>query len=158
MIGIEFLGKKVVDVTSGFSGIAVAAYDSLSGMSQLSVQPFNESGSRLEDAYNIDLNSLDIVDDGYSSRVIKHNPDDLSGIKLGDKVEDIVTGETGTLTAVLIYMNGCTNCCISSRKEDNKKSECFYQSARLIKKLEDPSIEAKSGKSGGPSGVAARCI
>lgn len=71
-------------------------------------------------------------------------------IKLGNKVEDQVSGFTGIATARVEYLNGCIQYCVAGRSFDGKPGENIYFDEHQLKVLEI-GLEIEPRKTGGPS-------
>lgn len=102
------LGHRVHDIVSGYEGIAYQETLLMSGTVQFSVQPdmsdkMKESGE-YPAGMSIDVHTLEYIGDGIADRVIA--PPQV-GIKIGEKVEDEVTGLVGVATSRVTFANGC---------------------------------------------------
>lgn len=58
-------------------------------------------------------------------------------IKLGDKVQDIVTGLKGIVTAKAEYLNGCVQFFIEPKAKDNSPVKGDYVDISQLKKIDD---------------------
>lgn len=70
-------------------------------------------------------------------------------IKLGSKVEDLVSGFQGIATAKIEYINGCQQICIAGKSIDNKPGENLYVDIQQIKII-DEGINIEKKPTGGP--------
>lgn len=100
------IGCEVVDLTSGFKGIALSKHVQFNGNIRWSVQPQDKSGQKMLDAFTIDEAQLSVVGNGISDRVTKPTPFNL---RLGRKLKNVITGEEGVATEVAFYLNGCSH-------------------------------------------------
>jgi hypothetical protein len=57
-------------------------------------------------------------------------------IELGSKARDVITGFTGTVTARVEYLTGCTQYCLSAKSGDGKLGEGHF--------LDEPRLEVLS--------------
>lgn len=78
---------------------------------------------------------------------------------LGKEVECNVTGFTGTVVAVIVYLNHCIQVCVKPKmKENGKMPDGEYidiQQVNIINQKEEPKEEAvvlhsRRGRTGGP--------
>jgi hypothetical protein len=153
----EYLGKEVKDVASGFTGIAIQVIEYLSGVTQVGIQPKSEGGN-YPDAYTIDTNLVDIVGPGISDRVVPPNPDDFTGMKLGDTLRDKASKITGVATHKSTFMNGCVTVMLTGEVKtgSDKPPRQEWINARMLEKVEKEPVKPKEGRSGGPSMKACR--
>lgn len=75
--------------------------------------------------------------------------DGFSGIALGDRVKDTLTGFTGVVTGRAEYLTGCNQVYIlpKSEKENEIKDGAWFDIER-IEKLEDRVVEVSSRRTG----------
>lgn len=71
-------------------------------------------------------------------------------IKLGNKVEDIVSGFTGIATAKVEYLNGCIQYCVAAKSLEGKPGENVYFDVQQLKVV-DEGVTVQSNVTGGPS-------
>ena len=70
-------------------------------------------------------------------------------IKLGQKVQDKVTGFTGVATARIEYINGCVQYCVKPKVgADGKMVEGEYLDQQQLEVLSDE-VKIKSSETGG---------
>lgn len=98
------LGMIVRDPVTGLTGTADAKYEMLSGSVQFKVQPLGE-GAKVEEGYFIDDFLLEVLGEGVSDRLTP--ADDTVTLRLGEQVQDTVSGVKGIATAKVTYLNGC---------------------------------------------------
>lgn len=149
------IGHKVKDATTGMEGIVTGHIHMLSGTRQLIVQPRSADGSAISDAWNIDVDSLDYVDEGIVERSGTPNDHD---IKLGEEARDRVSGVTGTVTTLTTFLNGCVYATIQpkAKKGATEKPETLFVSTTVVERVGMGLSEAakqpvKPAKTGGPS-------
>jgi len=59
----EILGKKVRDVVSGFTGVAVASHNYLMGCTRITVQPVVDKDGKLPETQTFDKPQLEIIEE-----------------------------------------------------------------------------------------------
>lgn len=118
------LGSKVRCVVSGVMGLAITESHQLNGNVRYGVQPKSDDGKSLPDAWDIDLQSLEVVDAGISDHVTPARP---HSFKTGQKVRDLITGHEGVITEVATYLNGCVFATVVPRKR--KDSAVLFDNA-----------------------------
>lgn len=125
------LGQKLKDSISGYTGIAVSYTEFLTGNKQFNLTaPVNKDGKLTE--ANFDVLQLDYVGPGNQARVTKAPAD--TGIELGWKVKDIVSGFEGIAVQRVTFMNGCVYYTVQSAiKGDKGPDEMFIEFKRLVK-------------------------
>lgn len=106
------LGQTLRDAISGYEGIAVNRTHFMNGNVQYNLQQPAKDGV-LPDTISFDHHTLDVVDDGVSARATESTFE--SPIKLGNTVEDIVTGTRGIAVLKTYYMNGCAAFLVESK-------------------------------------------
>jgi len=160
------LGNTVRCVMTGYTGIANQKLELLNGTVQLSVQPSMSKDRLMNNVYpdgmNLDVHMLDYVDDGVAARVtpVTANVD----IRLGERVQDSVTGFDGIATAKHTFVNGCVYFTVipTLSKDDKEKGTSpvgsFFEHSRL-KKVSDgiaksvviPPVASNGRVPGGPA-------
>lgn len=70
-------------------------------------------------------------------------------ITLGNKVRDIVTGQTGIVTSRVEYINGCTQYCMTPPAVDNKREDGVYVDEAQLEVIGD-GVAVKRSTTGGP--------
>lgn len=97
------LGDEVEDVLTGFKGIATASVEFASGQTRYQIQPPVDKDGKIPDCYDIDEGNLRILIKG------KHEPTPAvkTSFKIGDEVEDTISGFRGNITGKQICFNGC---------------------------------------------------
>lgn len=103
------LGTTVRCVASGVEGYAMTATEMFNGNIRYGVQPMDKEGKTMLDAWDIDQQTLDIVDDGISARGIEPPPTD---IKVGESVKDILSSFQGIVSSMTTHFNGCVYCLV----------------------------------------------
>jgi hypothetical protein len=151
------LGHKLKDSISGFAGIAQSHTLFLTGNEQFTLMaPLAKDGKLLEASF--DTLQLDYVSPGNVNRVVQAPAD--TGIELGWKVEDIVTGFQGIAVHRVTFINGCVYFTVVSKiTPDNKGADEMFLEYKRLKKVsagvsvaianKEPSGDAKPP--GGPA-------
>lgn len=154
------IGCVVTDITSGFEGTITSRNELFNGNVQYSVQPKAIKGAeKLPEAYSIDAVSLKFKNKGVSVYAIAPQATD---IKLGDEVEDIISGHKGIVTTKTTFLNGCIYFDVVTKSNEAKKSDAstMFLSCTRLKKTAGKSVTpiiAKGEKpTGGPSTRAQR--
>lgn len=154
------IGCVATDITSGFEGTVTARNELFNGNVQYSVQPKAIKGAeKLPEAYSIDEVSLKFKNKGVSENAVAPQHTD---IKLGDEVEDIISGHKGIATTKTTFLNGCVYFDVVKKQNDAKKIEStamFLSCTRLKKtatKTLAPLVPKGEKPSGGPSTRAQR--
>jgi hypothetical protein len=146
-----FLGKKLKDKVSGFTGIASIKTNFLTGTVQYTlVAPVDKKGDIRE--LSFDVYQLEYIDEGVTTI---EAPTD-TGIKLGEEVKDIVTGVEGITIQECIFLNGCVYYTVSTKDEKEPK-DMFIEYCRLTRigvgvseQIAERTADIKV-KTGGPS-------
>lgn len=121
------LGKKLRDKVSGFTGIASVKTEFLTGNVQYElVMQVDKSGK--SEFRSFDEFQLEYVGEGIDA--IKAPGD--TGIRLGEKVKDIVTGGTGIATLKSTFLNGCVYYSVVTQDQKDPK-EYFTEYRRLTR-------------------------
>jgi hypothetical protein len=153
------LGFRVRDAITGFTGHVIQRIDFMNGNVQFAVQPKGEPNA-MPDALWIDWHTLDILDEGINDRVT--DPTEDVEIRLGQKVEDKITGYTGIATMRCLYMNGCTSFSVAPRvnfhsTEQLKLPDVVWFDHKRLKVLDAPAVvtppapaDQKGRRPGGP--------
>lgn len=135
------LGNIVRDVTTGFTGTAFQYVELLTGSTQLAIQPLLKEGEThvlnaegIPPAMNVDVDLLDFVSEGVADRVKPAKPE---SIRLGDEVQDNVTGMKGITISRVTFINGCVYYHVQPRQNEKQKKDAefsppsFFPSVRL---------------------------
>lgn len=153
------LGSTVRCAISGLVGIAAVETVQINGNVRYDVQPKSEDGKTMPEAWTVDLQSLEIVDEGVSARASEPRK---HPIKNGNKVEDLITGHEGVATDIATYMNGCVFALVVPRKGDKTLLTdaapvgSFVPVERLKVTGEGLKLAAEDKPTGGPSTRAVR--
>lgn len=113
------LGQMLRDAISGYEGIAVNRTHFMNGNIQYNLQQPAKDGV-LPDTISFDQHTLDVVSEGVSARATESTFE--SPIKLGNTVEDIVTGTRGIAVLKTHYLNGCTAFLVESKLDTQTQS------------------------------------
>jgi hypothetical protein len=123
------IGRTVRDKVTGFTGIAQAMTEFMTGNVQLGVQPPAKDGS-LPESIAMDIHQLEDAP-GASVDVIAPPPTHQLP-KLGEKFEDIVSGVVGIAVRRTTFINGCVYYTIQSPPtKDGSIIEHFFEWKRL---------------------------
>lgn len=155
------LGETRIDFASGFSGLVVARVDSMSGNVQFCLQP-RGGGENLPDAHFVDYHLLSKVDDGIADKLPKI--DESAVIRLGEEVQDVISGVKGIVIERFTFQNGCVYFSVQP-KADKKTPNLLPEAVRyphkrlkvigrgLTPKVEKKAVEEapKRAAPGGPS-------
>jgi hypothetical protein len=154
------IGCVVADITSGFEGTVTARNELFNGNVQFSVQPKAIKGAeKLPEAYSIDAVSLKLKGKGVSDNALAPQATD---IKVGDEVEDIISGHKGIAATKTTFLNGCVYFDVIKPANEAKKTEStamFLSCVRLKKtaaKTVTPIVPKGEKPTGGPSTRAQR--
>lgn len=154
------IGCVATDITSGFEGTVTAKNELFNGNVQYSIQPKAIKGAeKLPEAYSIDEVSLKFKNKGVSENAVAPQHTD---IKLGDEVEDIISGHKGIATTKTTFLNGCVYFDVQKKGNEAKKIEStamFLSCTRLKKtaaKTLTPLVPKGEKPTGGPSTRAQR--
>lgn len=75
----------------------------------------------------------------------------MSQAKLGDKVRDKVTGFTGIMSVLSIYLTGCSRAGVQPKiGEDGKVPEAMYFDLPMLEVLESEVVTPIPTEKGGP--------
>lgn len=103
------LGSTVKCAVSGVQGFVVTCTETFNGNLRYGVQPSSEDGKSMPDAWDIDHQTLDVIDEGISSRAI---PAPENTIEVGMLVRDILSDYVGTVASKTTHLNGCIYCLV----------------------------------------------
>ena len=103
---MEYLGKHVLDRTSGLRGFATQHIEKFNGSVQYSVQPYDEDGKSYIDAFWVDEAFLELTN--YTTPMTVTKPPSKPAYKVGVKIKDIISEKEGYVTAIITHVNGCT--------------------------------------------------
>lgn len=122
------IGQQMRDKISGFAGIATTETEFMTGNIQFSLTPPASSIFGRE-CQSFDVHQLEYA--GVGTDVIDA-PDD-TGIKLGEKVKDIVSGVEGIATLKTTFINGCVYYTVtpSAAKGATEIKDVFVEYKRL---------------------------
>lgn len=126
------LGQRMRDKVSGFIGVADVCTEFLTGNIQYSLVPPTPLKAGTAEAGKpkvFDAFQLEYVADHIEPIA----PPADTGIVLGEKVKDIVSGVTGIATLKSTFLNGCIYYTVVPDVTDSPKdiSEMFFEYARL---------------------------
>lgn len=143
------LGHKVREITTGTEGLATSVTRFLTGNVQISVQAPGKDGA-VPEQLSYDLQQLDYLDDGIAARV---TPAPAStGITLGEKVQDIVTGFAGIAIREATFMNGCIYYEVASEVAADSHTKTDFVEYKRLKVVGKGVVAAIAAKAE-PAGV-----
>ena len=116
------LGNVCRDPITGYTGTAIQMVEMLNGTIQYAVQPKCDpkDTSKMPEAYNFDTHLLEFVAEGLESKVTPPAP---CLIKLGDKVQDRITGIKGIAGNKATFINGCIYFAVEPKAKDKKGAD-----------------------------------
>lgn len=154
------IGCVATDITSGFEGTVTSRNELFNGNVQFAVQPKAIKGAeKLPEAYSIDEVSLKFKSKGVSESAVAPQATD---IKVGDEVEDIISGHKGIVTTKTTFLNGCVYFDVVKPANEAKKIEstAMFLSCTRLKKTSAKTVTPITVKgekpTGGPSTRAQR--
>lgn len=154
------LGCIAIDQASGFEGTVISKMEAFNGNVQYGIQPKAAKGAdKLPEAWNFDAALVKFKSKGISDQATAPQATD---IKVGDEVEDIISGHKGIASSKTTFLNGCVYFDVVKPANDAKKIEStamFISCVRLKKVSKEPlkPIVPKNEKpTGGPSTRAQR--
>lgn len=126
------LGNTLRDKVSGFTGVATSKTDFMTGNVQYSLQPPIKDGGALPESVGFDAHQLETVVPNATVIPFIEAPAD-TGILLGEKVKDQVTGVEGIAVRRHTFLNGCIYYSIQDTKpnKDGTIIEHFLEWKRL---------------------------
>jgi hypothetical protein len=108
------LGMIVRDPGTGLTGIASLKAELLSGSIQYAIQPEGD-GKTMPEAMFCDDFLLEYVGEGVSKKT--PTPDEAATFRLGEELEDTVTGFKGYAIDRTTYLNGCVHYTLQPHKQ-----------------------------------------
>lgn len=155
---VKYLGKTCKDVITGATGICNAILLQFNGNIMVGIMPAIAGDSTQEAKYH-DVNTVDIIDNGISDRVVQ--PNSGGDFTLGAKVKDRVSGFKGTITSASWFVSGCIQFSVVSDKTDKdtgRPVEELLLSDRLEIVKTAAIKEVVQTRTGGPSHGVTRKI
>lgn len=141
------IGQRVFDHATKSTGVITARADSISGYSQFVVQ-LEEKDGKIPEAYALDWQSFEILDDALVENTIKPVSHSYN---LGDRVRSLDTGIKGVIVRLWTYVNGCVHAAISLPATKQGEAQHNYEvpinRLELIKAAAEP---VKKTKRAGP--------
>lgn len=126
------LGNLVKDKLTGFHGTASSRHAHLSGMVQFGVSPQQKKGALdLPEAHTFDECILVVEKIGIAKSLPVAEP---VTIKLGEEIEDIVSGFRGIAVEIVTFINGCNYVGFVSKTakdKDGKPTKLFLSHRQL---------------------------
>lgn len=117
------LGIEIRDPMSALKGFASVRCEFMSGNVQYAIQPRPVKGDaeKVMDAHFIDYHLLEQVGVGYSDKLPEE--DDTVTIKIGDYVQDIISGYRGVAVEKWTFANGCVYFALQPKRGRNMFGE-----------------------------------
>lgn len=142
------LGKSVVEIVSGFTGIAVVRTEFMNGNVQYTVTaPVKDD--KVTDL-TFDAHVLELVRGGREVPVL--TPEAEAVPLLGCKVVDPITGYEGVAIRRCVFCNGCIYYVVAGKYDPNAKDhERFFETSRLKVLDHKPVHSGKRSGTGGPA-------
>ena len=143
------LGDKARDRLSGYTGILCSVTVELSGWTRFGIQPYDDTGKTFIDAYNVDWQSLEVIEKQVVPVI---EPQELS-VGNGDTVTDKVSGYHGVIVTKAVHSNGCTRFKVRSKDnlgQDGMPIDVWFEPSQL-EIFETSTIEVEETSTGGPS-------
>lgn len=105
------LGSTVKCVATGLQGYAMTMTEMFNGNIRFGVQPKDADGVKIPDSWDVDHQTLDVIDEGISARSINASPSHLR-IKVGERVRDTLSSFEGIVSSKTTHFNGCVYCTV----------------------------------------------
>lgn len=150
------LGDSVIDTLTGFIGIAYSRHTAMNGNVQWAVQPKGD-GKMIPEVMSIDHHTLEVKKKG--DRTLKFA---VTGITVGDEVEDTVSGCRGTAVSRHDYYNGCTSYTVQPKVDPKRPHEMpdtwaiDWNKLKVTKPVKSATVKKTS--TGGPIVRSARYV
>lgn len=151
------LGRVVKDIVTGFEGVAVARSTWLFGCVRVGIEPRTlQDKGKAPDAIWVDEQRVEYVETEKKFRlpITPPLPEELEKVKLGNKVQDQVTGFKGMATALCIWYNGQVVISVEPQElHEGKPVDTSHFEVRRLNLLEPvkPKVSKESSAtSGGP--------
>jgi len=123
----RLLGATATSKTHGYTGKVIAVQYNLSCATQIHIQqPMKDD--KIPDAMVFDLHMCDIDNLPETPFSVEEYT-----VKLGDQVEDIVTGFPGIVTAIICGINGCAEIFALSKVDDDLRARTHLQNHKRFK-------------------------
>ena len=116
------LGNIVEDVVTGLTGTASQILEHMNGTRQIAIQPKGD-GKTIPGAVFIDDYLINVTDVGVADRVPTIDKTDFV---MGQEVREIASGQVGSITSRVVYLNGCVHFGITTKSTENKAPDVFY--------------------------------
>lgn len=129
------LGDEVRDKISGVSGTLIARFFHATGCDRFAIE-LPSPGDKLGEIVHMDGNRIELV----KARPELHReevPTDLH-VKLGDKVQSLLSGLPGNATIIHVPLYGAVQVCIDPMwdPKEKKMPEAFFVDAPFVKVIE----------------------
>ena len=149
------LGQQVRCKITGFEGVVDHLCFPMADATKIGIQaPMNKDG-KMGECYTLDYMSIEILNEKPIIKPKQSKPK----FKLGDKVEDTITGLKGKIVMVIFYFNGCVHYRVQPTIPEGKKAEDYAAQKfpeGTLKKIAEPKAEkvkeklSQPQRTGGP--------
>lgn len=146
------LGCIATELSSGVEGTVISKLETFNGNVQYAIQPKAAKGeNKLPDAWNFDAALVKYKGEGISNKATTPQATD---IKVGDEVEDIISGHKGIATSKNTFINGCVFFNVESKGNAAKKIEAsvMFISCVRLKKVSKETLKPLMPKGEKPTG------
>lgn len=127
------LGQQMRDKVSGFTGIADARIEFMTGNVQYNlIRPVNKQGEP-SDGLSFDQHQLESI----KTVLEPIAPSSGGSIKLGQKVKDIVTGAQGIATLRTTFLNGCVYVSVVTPDAVGSPSTTLFTDAYRLERVSE---------------------
>lgn len=146
------LGCIATDIATGFEGVVTSKNELFNGNVQYAIQPKMPKGSdKVPESFSFDAALVKFKSKGISD---KATPAQKTDIRVGDEVEDIVSGHTGVVTTLTTFINGCVYGEVTTKEDKAKKieSKVFFVSCTRLKPIGKKSVKPITAAGEKPTG------
>jgi hypothetical protein len=145
------LGCIAVEQSSGVEGTVVSKLEAFNGNVQYAIQPKTGKDNKLPDAWNFDAALVKFKAKGISDQATAPQATD---IKVGDEVEDIISGHKGVAASKTTFINGCIYFNVESKGNPTKKIDAsvMFLSCTRLKKTSKATLKPLVPKGEKPTG------
>jgi hypothetical protein len=141
------LGNIVEDEVTGLTGTASQILEHMNGTRQIAIQPKGD-GRTIPETVFVDDYLVNYVKDGVADRVPAI---DKTSFVMGQEVREMASGQVGTITSRVVYLNGCVHFGITTKSTENKAPDMFYVDHKRLELVsEGIKDKVKTTDTGGP--------
>lgn len=143
------LGQKVKDIVTGLEGVAVNRADYLHGCARVGIQPALDKDGKIPDTVDIDEPQLKVL---VKKQILKAKKPKIL-IKLGQKINDPVSGVDGIALGRCTFLNGCARILLQPKldKDGKKQRSIWFDEPQIKVVKERREVAQGSKKTGGPA-------